>query len=157
MTRQAYDWTFTTRYKGTLNRPDLVQVTEEEIPVSLLMQPDPILFYDDVVLFEDELADNGSAIVTVKLRVMPACFFCLQRFFLRVDDLLFTVIDVRFFHQFGKPFALREYQERSASFEDLTTANPQLLSDKSQLSDMQLIASLLPLVKKYSERIGVPS
>ena len=119
----------------------------------MLIQPDPILFYDDIVLFEDELADNGTAMLTVKLRVMPTCFFSLQRFFLRVDDVLFRVIEIRLFHQFGKDFVLRERQVRSATHDDLVEAYPNLEEDKGKLTDQQYIASILPLLDTQMEKI----
>ncbi|CBQ70721.1 related to TIP41-negatively regulates the TOR signaling pathway [Sporisorium reilianum SRZ2] len=74
----------------------------DRIPVERLgpSSGEPILFYDDVVLYEDELADNGSSIVNVKVRVMPSGFLVLQRFFLRVDDVVFRVFDTRLYCQF---------------------------------------------------------
>ncbi len=74
----------------------------DRIPVERLgpSSGEPILFYDDIVLFEDELADNGSSIVNVKVRVMPSGFLVLQRFFLRVDDVVFRVFDTRLYCQF---------------------------------------------------------
>ncbi|SPO22371.1 related to TIP41 - negatively regulates the TOR signaling pathway [Ustilago trichophora] len=75
----------------------------DRIPVERLgpSSGEPILFYDDIVLYEDELADNGSSIVNVKVRVMPSGFLVLQRFFLRVDDVLFRVFDTRLYCQFA--------------------------------------------------------
>jgi type 2A phosphatase activator TIP41 len=35
-------------------------------------------------LYEDELADNGLAAMSVKCRVMPSCFFVLLRYWLRI-------------------------------------------------------------------------
>ncbi|ETS62516.1 hypothetical protein PaG_03148 [Moesziomyces aphidis] len=77
----------------------------DRIPVERLgaSSGEPILFYDDIVLYEDELADNGSSIVNVKVRVMPSGFLVLQRFFLRVDDVLFRVFDTRLYCQFTRP------------------------------------------------------
>lgn len=122
MTRQTFDWTFTTRFKGKITNAE-IERTEDTIPLELLTRQDPILFYDDVIMFEDELADNGSAEVSVKLRVMPTCFFCLQRFFLRVDDVFFRVIEIRLFHQFGKDHLLREYSERYITVDEIVAAN----------------------------------
>ena len=102
---------------------NVVERVQERIPMELLTQPDPILYYDDVILFEDELADNGSAVMSMKLRVMPSCFFALQRFFLRVDDVLFRVIEIRLFHQFGRDYLLREYQEKYSPSDVLMAAN----------------------------------
>ena len=174
MTRQTYDWTFTTKFKGSLSPTDVqIEKTEDKIPIELLTRPDPILFYDDVVLFEDELADNGSAIVHVKLRVMPSCFFSLQRFFLRVDDVCFRIIEIRLFHQFGQNFLLREYQERYSTSEALVESNKvfsvimnanigltklqELLADKGKFCDQNLLANLLPVQECYVEKISIPS
>ncbi|GAC96935.1 type 2A phosphatase activator TIP41 [Pseudozyma hubeiensis SY62] len=74
----------------------------DRIPIERLgpSSGEPILFYDDIVLYEDELADNGSSIVNVKVRVMPSGFLVLQRFFLRVDDVVFRVFDTRLYCEF---------------------------------------------------------
>ena len=37
------------------------------IDKELLMRPDPILFYEEIILYEDELADHGMAQCSVKL------------------------------------------------------------------------------------------
>lgn len=52
-------------------------------------RPDPILWYDEVVLFEDELHDHGISLLTAKIRVMPTCFLILLRHWLRVDGIIF--------------------------------------------------------------------
>jgi len=93
-----------------------------------------ILFYEDVVLFEDELADNGTAQYSVKIRIMPDCFFILLRYFLRVDDLLVRIIDTRIFHEVGKCYILREHVTKESKTKDLKVdlallRNPQELWD----------------------------
>lgn len=40
--------------------------------MDLLRRQDPILFYDENILYEDELADNGTAMLTIRL-VMWIC------------------------------------------------------------------------------------
>jgi type 2A phosphatase activator TIP41 len=48
----------------------LVQKFEETsmcIDIEKLKLPEPIYFYDENVLFEDELADNGTATLIVKV------------------------------------------------------------------------------------------
>lgn len=37
----------------------------------------------------------------VKIRVMPSCWFVLNRLFLRVDGTIARIRDVRLFHKFG--------------------------------------------------------
>jgi type 2A phosphatase activator TIP41 len=90
-----------------------------QIPMDLLKRPDPIRWYDQVTLYEDELHDNGVASMTLKVRVMDTCFFCLQRFWLRVDGVLLRIYETRLFHEFGKSFVLREFHAREETFENL--------------------------------------
>jgi len=73
--------------------------TEQRIDYAKLKQQERIHFFDEVVLYEDELADNGAAVLTVKIRVMATGFFILMRFFLRVDGVLVRLNDTRVYHQ----------------------------------------------------------
>lgn len=41
--------------------------TEERIDYEQLKKPERIAFYDEIILFEDELADNGAAVFSVKI------------------------------------------------------------------------------------------
>ncbi|KAM1152170.1 hypothetical protein ACFX2J_034648 [Malus domestica] len=62
----------------SLRRPEISNGrTEEKIDVVALASKEPILFYDEVVLYEDELADIGVSLLTVKVRVMPTSWFLL--------------------------------------------------------------------------------
>jgi len=61
----------------------------------------PILFYDEAILYQDDLEDCGEVVFEAKLRVMPHCWFLLARMFLRVDGVLLRIRDSRFFHRFG--------------------------------------------------------
>ena len=84
-----------------------------------LTAPDPILFYDNIVLYEDELADNGCAILNVRVRVMPSCFLVLLRFFLRVDKVLFRVYDTRYFHSFGSSELIKHVIHKEQSYDEM--------------------------------------
>ena len=43
----------------------------------LLVKKDPILFYDEVVLYEDELADHGMSIYSVKtVKIIDLSVLC---------------------------------------------------------------------------------
>ncbi|EFC45512.1 TIP41-domain-containing protein, partial [Naegleria gruberi] len=102
------DWTFTTIYKGTTNQQ--ANQTSRKIDYELLKRKDdPILFYDEIVLFEDDLHDHGVSHSTVKIRVMNHCFYVLMRFFLRVDGVCVRCIETRLFHKFGEDHLLREF------------------------------------------------
>lgn len=90
---EPYDWTYTTLYKGTIQLDkdkqegviitgvvtDLLQDFGKPVPskdklnVELLKRPDPILFFNELVLYEDELADNGTTQLSLKVvRMMSA-------------------------------------------------------------------------------------
>jgi len=55
------------------------------------------MHYGEVVLFEDELGDNGYSKVNVRYRVMSDCFFVLHRSYTRVDHVLVRILDTRIF------------------------------------------------------------
>ena len=44
-----------------------VAETTDRIDMEKLKKRDPIHFYDDVLLFEDELSDHGTSILSVKV------------------------------------------------------------------------------------------
>ena len=57
----------------------------------------PILFFDEMTLYESELDDSGVMSVTIKVRVMPRCWFVLMRFWMRCDGVLVRLRETRFF------------------------------------------------------------
>ncbi|KAJ1497614.1 hypothetical protein HMI56_005520, partial [Coelomomyces lativittatus] len=68
MTPKPYDWTFFSRYSGTLHPQGKTwEPTHSEIPLDQLKVPEPILFYTETVLFEDELSDNGVSKYSIRL------------------------------------------------------------------------------------------
>jgi type 2A phosphatase activator TIP41 len=147
-----FDWTFTTPYKGTLignveNKTEILEVkTEECIDLNKLKIPEAINFFDDICLFEDELSDHGTASLSVKIRVMPTSFYILQRFFLRVDDVVLRVNDTRLHYETQNNYILREYCEKENLVKDLSCP-PRLLTEPNE------IAQLLAVKFKYSEKL----
>ncbi|KAG0355499.1 hypothetical protein BG005_005554 [Podila minutissima] len=146
---KPYDWTYSTKYNGTNLSTDKSLVfsptTSESIDIEQLKKPDPILFYDENILFEDELADNGTAVLTTKVRVMPSCFFILLRFFLRVDDVLFRIYDTRIYHRFGTNTVIRECSTRESSYRETRSRIPRSKGDDlSLLLDSNWVSSQLP-------------
>nr|XP_031860691.1 uncharacterized protein CI109_003734 [Kwoniella shandongensis]KAA5527763.1 hypothetical protein CI109_003734 [Kwoniella shandongensis] len=121
---KPHDWTYSTCYAGSIAGPSTFKPSPtHSLPLALLARQDPnldrILFYDDVPLFEDELHDNGESILNVRIRVMPHCFFILARLFVRVDDVLFRIHDVRVYHAFGSDEIVREISGMEASYEEI--------------------------------------
>lgn len=82
----SYDWTYTTDYKGTLQRLQRTaegvytrtedvraEVTTERIDLEKLKEREPILWFDDVGLYEDELHDHGVSAMSIKVVSPSRC------------------------------------------------------------------------------------
>jgi type 2A phosphatase activator TIP41 len=69
---------------------------------------------------------------------MPHSFFVLQRLFVRVDNVLFRIYDVRTYHAFGSAEVVREINGLEATYETVKKVSPKstvLGSDRSQSSE----------------------
>ncbi|XP_010277155.1 PREDICTED: TIP41-like protein [Nelumbo nucifera] len=171
-----YDYTFTTPYCGSemvdvsLDKCQIGAIQEEgscclhwedcdeQIDLVALASKETILFYDEVILYEDELADNGVSLLTVKVRVMPSSWFLLLRFWLRVDGVLVRLRDTRMYCTFGSgatPSILRECCWREATFQDLSARG--FPSDSAAYGDPSLISQRLPIVKHKTQKLKIPS
>ena len=73
---KPYDWTYTTTYAGSLDdagsgnaqwMPSEPSNAHHSIPITELSRPDPILFYAEIPLFDDELHDNGASHLLVRI------------------------------------------------------------------------------------------
>jgi len=118
--KKPYDWTFTPFYGGDISNFKAVELTEEEIDLERLKIREPILFYQELTLYEDELADNGCSQLSLKFRCMPSGFFALLRFYLRVDFVWTCIKDVRLYWRIDRPsYILREYRTRQKSWSEL--------------------------------------
>lgn len=143
-----YDWTYTTFYEGTFSS-EVSSCTDRKIDYDRLRRKDvPILWYDDVLLFESELDDNGSSSLRAKIRVMPSCFFVLLRFWVRVDRVLLRVFDTRVYHQFGSDHVVVERTERE---KDWNTSMP----SPSAFKDPNVFSSSLPVTFKCTRSLSV--
>ncbi|XP_068656599.1 TIP41-like protein [Aristolochia californica] len=168
-----YDYTFTTPYCGgeAIDRdPEKLEASDknlslcwedsrEEIDLVALASKEPILFYDEVVLYEDELADSGVSLLTVKVRVMPNYWFLLLRFWLRVDGVLMRLRDTRLYCSFGSdphaiPIILRESCWREVTFQDLSAQG--FSSDSASYSDPNLIMQTIPVIMKKTQKLRFP-
>ena len=115
---KPFDWSYSTDYRGTVSpNKRVLEPSTRPIPLELLRRPDPILFFDEVMLYEDELADNGIAMLSCKIRVMPARLLLLCRFFMRLDDVVFRIRDTRVFVEFATGEVIREYVAKEEKFE----------------------------------------
>lgn len=163
-----YDYTFTTPYCGSettehgsgkiLEARSRLQWEdcEEHIDMVALASKEPILFYDEVVLYEDELADNGVSLLTVKVRVMPSGWFLLLRFWLRVDGVLMRLRDTRMHCSFGgsgNPIIRRESCWREATFQALSTKGYPI--DSAAYGDPSIISQRLPVIMHRTQKLKV--
>ncbi|XP_036199002.1 TIP41-like protein isoform X5 [Myotis myotis] len=150
---KPYDWTFTTDYKGTLLGESLklkVVPTTDHIDTEKLKAREQIKFFEEVLLFEDELHDHGVSSLSVKIRVMPSSFFLLLRFFLRIDGVLIRMNDTRLYHEADKTYMLREYTSRESRIANLMHVPPSLFTEPNEMSQH------LPIKERVCEKLLFP-
>lgn len=152
---KPFDWSYTTDYTGDLAPGSReFQPTTTPIPLDLLRRPDPILFFDDVILYEDELADNGITMLSCKIRVMPARLLLLCRFFMRLDNVMVRLRDTRVYVDFEKREILREYIAKQEDYDKVYNDLAGRRDDVTAvLRDPNQMAELLPVVHKTLERV----
>lgn len=146
---KPYDWTYLTNYKGSTSMTFVE--THEKIPLQKLLRPDPILFYDESVLFEDELGDNGIAMLLTKIRVMHSCLLLLCRFFLRVDDVALRIRDTRVYVDLETNEVLREYKTQDVGYAELL-AKVRGTDPKKMLRDANWVSSKIDVGFEQTER-----
>ncbi|GKV43210.1 hypothetical protein SLEP1_g50529 [Rubroshorea leprosula] len=156
-----YDYTFTTPYFGSeaieidsdkhgsgevykQNSSLHWEDSEEKLDLVALALKEPILFYDEVVLYEDELADNGVSLLTVKV--------------LRVDGVLMRLRDTRMHCVFDKnanTVIIRERCWRESTFEALSAKG--YPTDSNSYADPSIISERLPIIMHKTEKLRISS
>lgn len=77
---KPYDWTYTTMYPGHNPSSSTGSISwqpadpenrSHTIPLAELTRQDPILFYAEIPLYEDELHDNGASHLLVRIVSVP--------------------------------------------------------------------------------------
>lgn len=150
---KPYDWTYSTNYKGTVSGAEFTS-TDDKIPLEKLLRPDPILFFDESILFEDELGDNGILMLSTKVRVMHSCLLLLCRFYLRVDDVAFRIRDARVYVDFDTNEVLREYKTQEAQYSELLQKVSGRSSDpKKLLRDSNWVSQNMDVILCEVERM----
>jgi type 2A phosphatase activator TIP41 len=115
---KPYDWSYSTTYKGTVGA-GFAQFgpTEKSIPIELLKRRDRMLFFDEVVLYESELDDNGISMYSAKVRVHQQRMLILCRLFMRLDNVVVRLRDTRIYVDFETDEVIREYTAKEAKFD----------------------------------------
>ncbi|ODQ67233.1 TIP41-domain-containing protein [Nadsonia fulvescens var. elongata DSM 6958] len=156
---KPFDWTYSVAYSGNVtpspNNTNQIsfEVTEERIPIDKLKRPDPILFFDNMILYEDELSDNGSSVLDIKIRVMPERLLLLCRFFLRIDGVLFRIRDSRTYIEFKTGEVIREFQTQEATYESLRKKIPSYVEDYGvYLRDPNWVSQHIPIQSVMCEK-----
>ncbi|KAF2673696.1 TIP41-domain-containing protein [Microthyrium microscopicum] len=157
---KPFDWSYTTGYNGTLLPSDSslpsFSSSAQGLPVQLLMRRDPLLFVGTTDLFEDELADNGMSIFTVKYRVMPDRLLVLARFFLRLDGVIFRIFDTRIYAEFSTGEIIREHLEREENYDTVKSKIGNRDDIASVMRQPDLLLELCPIIKTTRERLELP-
>ncbi|KAL2200879.1 TIP41-like family-domain-containing protein [Corynascus similis CBS 632.67] len=155
---RPFDWSYSASYRGdevkAADGRGLREGGEEGkggIPVELLKRRDPILFADEVVLYESELDDNGISIMSVKVRVMEQRMLLLCRLYMRLDGVVVRVRDTRVYVDFEREVVIREYTAREDKFDNVkrNLYMSGLMPDAITvaLRDSNQVANLLPVIE----------
>ncbi|KAF4319128.1 hypothetical protein BBO99_00006124 [Phytophthora kernoviae] len=163
----TYDWTYSTDYKGSLQHvirsesiPPTFSKSEEEVKTEIttqridiekLKEREPILWFEDVGLYEDELHDHGTSAMSVKVRVMPSGFYVLSRYWMRLDHVVVRLHETRIHHLFGSDHFLREYTRKEQQFETLfSQGHPKNMANYTNIDTFQ---HLLPVREAVFEKV----
>jgi type 2A phosphatase activator TIP41 len=155
---KPFDWSYTTDYKGSTHSQDEALAftpTETTLPLRLLKRQDPILFFSSIDLFEDELADNGMSLFTVKIRVMPQRLLLLARFFLRLDGVIFRLRDTRVYIEFSTGEVIREYIAREEKYNAVKTKLGNGPDVTSLMREPDRIAQICQVVETVKEHVSL--
>lgn len=121
-----YDWTYSTPFCGKVEGGDWVELDESGMRISLLTdQSVPILFFDEIILYEDDMHDNGQCQYNIKIRVMPSCAYVLARLYVLVDNVIVRTRETRLLVDFFgiQPHIYRDITWRECTWEDLAAHN----------------------------------
>ncbi|KAI0024762.1 TIP41-domain-containing protein [Xylariomycetidae sp. FL0641] len=159
---RPFDWSYSTRYRGTVTAPSTdrnFKPSDDAIPLELLKRRDPILFFDEVMLYESELDDNGISVLSAKVRVHAARLLLLARLYMRLDGVLVRVRDTRVYVDIEAEKVVREYTAREAGFDEvkqkllMNGLRPDAIT--VALRDANQVADLLPIVEKTNESVSL--
>ncbi|KAI1630854.1 TIP41-like family-domain-containing protein [Biscogniauxia mediterranea] len=173
---RPFDWSYSTTYRGTVIAPrerggggeegegawwGQFRPSNRPIPIELLKRRDPILFFDDVMLYESELDDNGISVLSAKVRVHERRMLLLCRLFMRLDNVVVRIRDTRIYVDFDAEEVTREYTVKEAPFSDvkqkllMTGLRPDAVT--VALRDANQIAELLPTLEQTLESVSLKS
>ena len=74
---------------------------------------------------------------------MPHSWFVLARLFLRVDNVLFRIHDVRIYHAFGEDQMIREVSGMEASYDDIKSVSSVALPNTSRADRVEATGEIV--------------
>ncbi|KAK4989402.1 Tap42 interacting protein [Elasticomyces elasticus] len=161
---KPFDWSYSTDYKGTTHAASAEDKafwtpTDENttpIRIDLLSRPEPILFYDEVMLYEDELADNGIAMLSCKIRVMAQRLLLLCRFFLRLDGVVIRLRDTRVYVELDGSTVIRQYTAKEESYDSMQAKLQAMRENVPEaFRDPNKLSPLLKTVESVMDKFDV--
>lgn len=160
---KPFDWSYSTDYHGSTYSTDVsgawepTDASKHPIRIDLLSRPDPIFFFDEVTLYEDELADNGIAFYSIKIRAMAERLLLLARFFLRLDGVTVRIRDTRIYIEHDSRTVIRQYTAKEESY-DVVRSKLQARRENvpEALRDPNRIAPFLRTVEDKMDKCTLP-
>lgn len=109
-----------TPFKGKLiGECEIEKANESVIPVHKLGPENPIIFYKQGSIYEDELDDNGLIQYEYKFRSMADSWFGLIRCYVRVDDVIVQILDTRIYWEKGWDKVARQFMVKECIWQGL--------------------------------------
>lgn len=128
------------------------------INMEMLRRKDqPILFFDEILLYQDDLEDCGESAFDVKVRVMPACWFVLARLFTRVDGGRLIMRETRLFHEFGQDRVVMELTWRECQESHFRLQQPKDLGGPPGGLPLAIQRPQPPSLASASSGVGITS
>lgn len=160
---KPFDWSYSTDYKGTTDvgrsGADWHLSTQAKDPIrtDLLARQDPIQFFDEVDLYEDELADNGIALFQIKIRMMPERLLLLSRFFLRLDGVIVRLRDTRVYVEHSTNKIIRQFTSKEEKYEVLQGVLKDRRENVSEaFRDINKLAQIMPTIEDTTDVFEAP-
>ncbi|CAJ1942020.1 unnamed protein product [Cylindrotheca closterium] len=163
-TQFHYDWTFSSPFCGnTVGQLSWKKLEQSEMPKELLLDRSvPILYFDQIVMMEDDLHDYGLMQYTAKMRVMPSCVYVLTKLYVRIDNDLLRVRDCRLLVHFGSKMIHRDIEWRESAWDqlqklklpsDVRSWKTEGTTDPMRLQMIEQLQSKIPLVSDLPDDI----
>lgn len=163
-----YDWTFSSPFCGnTAGISSWIRLDKSEMPKELLLDRSvPILYFDQIVMMEDDLHDYGLMQYTAKMRVMPSCVYVLSKLYVRIDNDLLRVRDCRLLVHFATKQIYRDIEWRECAWNkleklglpsDVRSWKTEGADDPMRLQMIEQLQGKLPLVAELPDDIMLHS